>query len=504
MARGIQSMYLNLIRSSERLDPVFQRRIHQVMKRTKNEDLAAAMARRADTLDEIDADLSNWGSAKVQAAWFARPGRDMTAAVQRLRKEKRVTILEVVASVESLNSAIYEICADRDAARVALPLMINDSVPTPQRQAAARTLAKQFENISYRRQHDLIAASVACGPEITDAFVCASLDLQTTNRVLAVINSLGTKAAEHVHKLCHDILQQIPKIHAEKIVESKKVAAGRYYSGQYDVSNPLRVVFESTKFVAILTDHRSKERDLLASQAQALVELFEKKQWQYDDDLRKVMLNILSNITGSHVRGNPGLDAIKNASTTERLLQIVNDLEKKHELDRASALAAISSPHATVEVALTVSGAFGWGEIDRILEAKNRELSAPVKATLLMGTYDFSDRKIEKYALNTTPHELWMEVVYAAMRTRTELPEQLMSSSYARPDVIPNLPLKVFSQSNTPGWLMTGFSEYLTSQLTTEEAWDAFEVLAPNHLGSVTQIVKACRLSTRHMSKEEA
>ena len=59
------------------------------------------------------------------------------------------------------------------------------------------------------------------------------------------------------------------------------------------------------------------------------------------------------------------------------------------------------------------------------------------------------------------------------------------------------LPFGVVTTWDLPSWLNKAFVKYLEENLTDERAWDGFETLAKSHLGTVEQIVKAARLTTR-------
>jgi len=513
MTRGnqdIKGIYLNVIKVSTSLDPEFQRRVLQVAKTSKNEDLAAALARREDTLPEIDDDLGSWGSAKVQSAWFARPGRDLAAVAKRLGREKRVTVLEVIAALPDLDPSIYEICARRNAARVALHLVANASAPAESRLMAVRTLAKEYIGLSYARQGALMASLSACDPEVADAFIAATVDLTVATRAMSSVSTLSTEATEHVFMLCTKRLREAKKLHARAAAEqathgtsTSRSGYTRWNSATYELNTAVRELVENVKPLSVLAADIGDRAEFFEALEALMESCRENHLGQADVDVLTLLESVKSCVlstNGGEVVGSPA-SMIKAAGSSESVMNILTELQSNRRLDRSAAMAALLSPHADEEIARTATRAFGWGESLKILETKHRDLSTIVKVVLLAASYGVNDRHIEAFSSNSTPVEFWTAMVTYYARLGN-IPSELLQSKFARVDVIPKLPLRIFSQPDLPGWLVTGFAEYLASELTTQAAWDGFEVLAPTHLGAVAQVIRAAKLSTRHNSAQ--
>ena len=152
MTRGnkqINLVYENLVESEAPLTAAVQHRIYTHAKATKNVNLAAGLAKRIDTIEEIDDQLSKWGAAKIQASWYMRPGRDKDTVRDKILKEDRVTILEVVAALGGLDSSVYEACSEHCVPRVALALLTNAEAGEKPRARAATALALQYDKVSY-------------------------------------------------------------------------------------------------------------------------------------------------------------------------------------------------------------------------------------------------------------------------------------------------------------------------------------------------------------------
>jgi hypothetical protein len=505
---GINGIYLNVIKGSEKLDHEFQRRVHHVARATRDEELAAALAKRGDTLPEIDDDLGEWGSARVQSAWFARPGRDMAAVIAKLNREKRITVLEVISALPDLPIEIYGICARRNAVRVALPLISNNSANREHRVAAAQTLARGYSSMSYARQNALVGTLSSCEQEVVDAFVSAAGDLPTIAKAVSTVSEISAGSLQHVYDVVTAKLRTVPKLCKQAENDSSQ-SSGAYRSWNqalYDISNVLREVDAVLRRAPLMVSNADVNRDPLFAELRNLHALFEAS--TIDKRQRDEYLNFIDKFgtlldASSTTDQSSGPAAeIRAASSEERLQELFDGLIASNQLDRPCAVAALTNPHANAKVVHQALRAFGWGEVVKFLEARHRDINLPAKAAILVrGVYRVSDEFIERFAAPSAPAELWTEVV--AMHTKdptnttAPIPSELFHSKFAKVDIIPKIPLRVFAQPDLPGWLVTGFVEYLAKELTTQAAWDGFEVLAPKHLGPVSQVVRAAKVTGR-------
>jgi len=506
--KGINGIYLNVIKGSEKLDHEFQRRVHHVARATRDEELAAALAKRGDTLPEIDDNLGEWGSARVQSAWFARPGRDMVATIAKLNREKRITVLEVISALPDLPIEIYGICARRNAVRVALPLISNNSANREQRVAAAQTLARGYSSMSYARQNALVGTLSSCEQEIVDAFVSAATDLPTIAKAVSTVSEISAGSLQHVYDVVTAKLRTMPKLcqQAEKDSSGSSGAYRGWNQALYDIGNFLREVDAVLRRAPLMVSNADVDRDPLFAELRNLKALFEAS--TIDKRQRDEYLNFIDKFgtlldASSTADQSSGPAAeIRAASSEGRLQELIDGLITSNKLDRPCAVAALTNPHANAVVAQRALRAFGWGEVVKFLEARHRDINLTTKAVVLVhGVYRVSDEFIERFAAPSTPAELWTEVVGTYMKdpnnTNIQIPSEVFHSKFAKVDVIPKLPLRVFAQPDLPGWLVTGFVEYLAKELSTQAAWDGFEVLAPKHLGPVSQVVRAAKVTGR-------
>lgn len=507
---GINSIYLNVIKGSEKINDEFQRRVHHVARATHDEELGAALAKRGDTLPEIDDDLSKWSSARVQSAWFARPGRDMVAVIAKLNREKRITVLEVISALPDLPNEIYDICARRNAVRVAIPLVSNNSVSQTNRVAAAQTLARGYSSMSYARQNALVGTLSSCEQEVVDAFVSSATNLNTIARALSAVSEISPESLHNVYDVVAAKLRTVPKMYkqAEASDVAKKASPSYRTWNQsfYDVSTALREVesvLRAAPLMVKLADVASNQLSPILHDLHAMIEASPMSKNQTDEHLKLInrFITQLDEPTPTDQTTGPAAE-IRAASTEERLKELVDGLITGNNLDRPCAVAALTNPHITSAVALQSLRAFGHGELVKFLEARHRDINLPAKAAILVrGVYRTPDAYIERFAAPASPPELWAEVVGLHAKdsssTTATIPSELFHSKFAKVDIIPKIPLRVFAQSDLPGWLVTGFVEYLSKELTTQAAWDGFEVLAPKHLGPVSQVVRAAKVTGR-------
>lgn len=498
---GIKDIYLNVIRASSTLDPEFQRRVYHVAQLTKDEEIAAALAKRADTLPEIDEDLSTWSSAKVQSAWFTRPGRDIAAVVARLAREKRITVLEVLSALPDLPLEVYDICARRDATRVAMPLLSNTSASPEQRCAAARTLAQGFPKLSYARKGAMSGILSACDQDVIDAFVCASPNLPTASRALSVATSVSPEAVERVYELALDNLKNVCKLHKQACAETEASQGRRSWSNTgYELSSKMRELEEVFRQAPLMASRTNTDRTALFAQIEKVLAALAPKTLgrQDEEETRRVeMLKELLNLHGaSEVATGPAM-AIRQAVSTAELESVIDELVTSSKMDRSCAVAALTHPKANVSIAQKALRAFGWGEVGKFLEARHRDINLAAKGVIFASLFRPSDGLFERFSAPDNPTDVWMEVVSHHSKGSHGIPSDLFHSKFAKMDIVPKLPLRVFAQPDIPGWLITSFAEYLAAELTTQAAWDGFEVLAPKHLGPVSQVVRAAKVTGR-------
>jgi hypothetical protein len=491
----LSDLYGSLARSASDLDPRLQVRIHRYAMRTRNEDLAAALARRSDTIAEVDAELGGWSTAKVQAAWFSRPGRSPADTVSKVRKERRVTVLEVVAGLEALPPEIYKICADRDSHRVATPLVTNQDAPVEDRRRAAATLSRELERMSYSRKHAMMGTLSACESSVVGAFIQASADTSAIIMALKSASEVDQAAAQHVVDVCASCVDGLVDKRERRLQRSQNV---RHYASWHELANDIRQCREALELLGEMHQLGELELTALVAAADKVNAEIGSSTTREDREIQDGLSNLLAQLSRSAVIGtNPATEALATTSR-DRLLEILENNRK----DRSTALAALCNPVADPQVARQAISIFSWAEPLRMLEARHREMNCATKAVVMVRAYQFKDDAIRKFASPATPKELWSALVKECFETRPTAVSEILGSAYASVDVVPELPLQIFRSGELPDWVATELAKYLCEHLDTDEVWDGFEVLAPKHLGGLGKVVRAASLTARHSRQD--
>lgn len=139
-AKLVSIFYSQLLYSEKPLDPVTQKSVFRYFLRAKKYKELGRLAERVDTIAELDAKLGSRNEIGVITGWLRRPGRTREEIVSRLTKEKRVSALLPLASMEDLPDEVYERVALQDSAKISVALLANKSVPRPIRTARAAAL----------------------------------------------------------------------------------------------------------------------------------------------------------------------------------------------------------------------------------------------------------------------------------------------------------------------------------------------------------------------------
>lgn len=141
MAEKLVSIfYSQLLYSEKPIDPVTQKSVFRYFLRAKKYKELGRLAERGDTIAELDEKLGSRNEIGVITGWLRRPGRTREEIVARLAKEKRVSALLPLASMEDLPEEVYERVALQDSAKISVALLANKSVPRSLRVARAAAL----------------------------------------------------------------------------------------------------------------------------------------------------------------------------------------------------------------------------------------------------------------------------------------------------------------------------------------------------------------------------
>ena len=139
-----------------------QHRIFDVAAAAKDYKFLAVLAAHPSLCDEVDGKLSKIQSAKVVTAWASRPGRTSSDLMDKVRAEKRVTVLEAIAKIPGLDDVVYLAMVDKASKRT-LERFIGCEFSAGVKSAAARRYVTEglFGSISGKiLWHDRTIADV--------------------------------------------------------------------------------------------------------------------------------------------------------------------------------------------------------------------------------------------------------------------------------------------------------------------------------------------------------
>lgn len=507
MSRGnnqITMLYANLAAGGGALTPEMQERIFAHAKLTKNVALAAALAKRADTVETIDKKLAKWDAAKVQAAWYLRPGRPVQQVAEQLEREDRITVLEVLAGLEHLDAAVYEMCAKKNVPRIAIVLLSNPSTGKQHRKVAAKTLAESYDSLSYERRSKLTELLARADDDTVAAYVAATNNPALIKSAVEQRENVNEATAIRMCEIVNSMLLEA-KREWQSTPQAQANKRPSWETAQY-----VRIVDIAVDLLQMLQRYDRLETNGCAKAVEALKDLYAsigKRKKRTDDET-----GVLNTITGvlESLGVNDGAHAgvvlrIKNTTDPGELLETIKQLDREDKLDNQTMIAAITNPHIDLAGALHIGGQLRWHglDVESFIVSRKDTLSATVLGAILIATWMQTDAQIEKLVGTHSAKDIWRACVAAAIRDTQQVPQYLFESEHASVDVIPQLPFEVFIQDNLPEWLVSGMATYLAANLDRPEHWDGFEALAKGHVGTVEQLVRGSKLATRRTVKTE-
>lgn len=502
MTRGsnqITALYENIVSSSQKLGEEMQRRILTHAKLTKNVGLAADLAKRTDTVDEVDSQLAAWDAAKVQASWYARPNRPVAQVIEHLERENRITVLEVLAGIEGLGSEVYKRCAKKNSARVAFQLLANPAAGDSERMEAAETLAREVETLSYERRAKLREALCAVDMNIAHAYITTAKHLPSIRDVLQGRDTLDEKTAVYVCELAIETLKTAVAGWKE---ERKSPKSNSHYS--WNSASYVGDVDLVIEILGIVHQHEYTKLEQVERLYAGLKELLgsiskEKKRSHDEEQVCNSITGALESFGVDVETMSTSANQVKNAKTDQDILEILQKLETKDKLDNLTLISALLNPNISTKGALFVGSHIRWYGVDitSFIRVKKSQLSSNTIGALMTSSWIIGDDDIDKFTDPHTPQDLWRGLVAAHLAEGDHVPLHVLESRHCDASIIPQLPFALFSQTGLPEWLVSGMATYLAENLTTPAQWDGFEVLARKHVGTVEQLVRGSRLATR-------
>jgi len=107
----------------------------------KDWELLANVAKAATIGTELDRQLGESDQLIVRIAWASNPGRPIDELTDKLLKDRRVALVQPLAAMENLDSAIYRILGKIKSTKLDETLAANPSVPSDLRIDKIRKIA---------------------------------------------------------------------------------------------------------------------------------------------------------------------------------------------------------------------------------------------------------------------------------------------------------------------------------------------------------------------------
>jgi hypothetical protein len=395
-------------------------------------------------------------------------------------------------------------CAKKNVARIALPLLSNPSTSREHRMVAARTLAGSYDSMSYERRSKMRELLSGVDNDTIAAYVAATNDAALVKNAIEHRSGINETTAIRVCEIVNATLTEA-KLEWKSTPVSNNTQRYSWESARY-----VKLVNLSVELLQILQRYDQLEVAGRKEATDALKDLYtsisKRKKRSGDED------NVLDTITGvlESLGVNDGVQAgialrIKNATDPKELFETILRLEREDKLDNQTMIAAILNPHIDLTAALHVGGQLRWHglDVEAFIASRKDTLSANVLGAVMVATWMQDDTQIERLVGAHSAQDIWRACVTAAMHETQQVPPYLFESKYASVDVIPQLPFAVFAQSDLPDWLISGMVNYLAANLERPEHWDGFEALAKGHVGTVEQLVRGSKLATRRTAKTE-
>lgn len=153
-------IFTSLLDGTGTIHPELQERIYQHLSDRKDLIGIGKLAQRSELTEELDMHIGRRTEAVIVAGWLSRAGRSAEQIEKRLNKEKRSSVLSVIAGTSGLPEDIYR-RVPIPTLKVAENLIGNTSVPRDVRIEAIKVLARQGAHTSAWRNEQTFGKIIA-------------------------------------------------------------------------------------------------------------------------------------------------------------------------------------------------------------------------------------------------------------------------------------------------------------------------------------------------------
>lgn len=147
---SLQNLYTELlVDRTSILTGDIQHRIASHALRDGDTDLLLGLLGRSELDADVDRRIGESTELPVLITWMLRPGRDPETVAGRVAREKRVTVLAVLADTPGLPRSVYENLADHHSEKVLKALVTGTACDTEIRRRAVRGLVSRPPRAAY-------------------------------------------------------------------------------------------------------------------------------------------------------------------------------------------------------------------------------------------------------------------------------------------------------------------------------------------------------------------
>jgi len=430
---------------------------HQIARHAtskKDAKLLSQLVARPDLDPALDEQFANSSNHLVLAAWVSRPERDPQHLIDVVKKDKRITVREAVASISDLPEEVYETLADVDNFKVAYALLTNPSVPSHVRVTAAGHLAANYPAKSGWDVSNKVSSVIRSGPDLVEA-LCANAT--RTSLVEMIVDKYDPPAESF-----------------GRIVDVLTDAVRNNSDGYWYVTDSIKALLKLAKVNTFPQDRVATVEAVLATYDAGVSSNYRGKTdnvKEFRDALRSQRDPESYGVSlMSHAREATGQDLV------DLLAQAVSD---------ASLCDALwLNEHLSIEQRREVAGHMTRRQFT-VFEYTNPEIFGVMAANNMCRVTD------NLLAHCTNPHESLKAALReaAAGRNYGHVPPEWLMSKYLTREAICDLPMFCFN-SVIPAPVSVFVGELLVENFGTSEIhWAAFEGLAATVNGTLGHLI---------------
>lgn len=464
----LSNFYTNLLVGD--VPVALQRRILNYARSHKEVSLLTALT-AYDRLDPaIDAELASEPNAKVRMAWIRRPNRTAEEIVSSITREKRVTVLTVIAATdEELPDSVFKAIVDEAEAggssMLALTVAANKSAPDKQRARAAVVFARTCR--AMRRNEQVLMPAVMEFADLMARNV-------RTDALAHFLASCADISAAGVTNLTN-ILTTVP-------------ASGSY---EYGIVNSLTQLLEQA-MIDVACATRIKATAEKAKQDMSRSRYYSYSAGAFDEVIKRAKVVI-------DAGGGSGTPATQLAVTddAERIDAAIADMANRRaaRID-ANFLALLGNPNLSDEqFARMISSSasmISWNVMRAIPDILANQ---PERLAVFMVTnpHYVDDDILERLPNPAAMLSSLVDLVSASKHTAPWVLERLVNSRFFTSEVALRMPISVFRGPHLDANAVAKVIGFLEPIVTDDEVWHTFEMLAPEFEGSVEDLLNASR-----------